>query len=283
MTEQTSLPELVSSPVCGVERPSRPGELAAFLTAVQFLTRVTIPFSPSASAAALSRCPVYFPLVGGLIGIVTCAALGFGCLFWPVWLAVLVALAVEVRLTGALHEDAVADFCDAFGGGWSRDAVLQILRDSRIGTYGALGLGLAVALRAGATISIIEQLGRQNWVLWSSAVLASCVLGRFVMVVAMFCLPAIPARESLSRDMGGQIDIRALLTASCWMLLGVSPLIVQLPIHALVCVSALVPFVRWFIALVRRRLGGMTGDCLGCLCYCTMVIVLLVCAARWNP
>lgn len=298
MTDQSVIPEpAANSPNHAAESPDfgevgpqlvslsseRPGRCAAFVTAVQFLTRVPLSTPEPVSAAVLSRCPVYFPVVGGLIGVVTSVVLGIAGLFWPVWLAVMAALAVEARLTGAFHEDAVADFCDAFGGGWTRDDVLRILKDSRIGSFGALGLGMAVALRTGAMIEVIQQAGRHNWLVWSSAIVASCAIGRFVMVVLMISVPLVPSRESLSRDLGRQLKLRDLLTASIWMLPFVLPFFIQLPVQAAICVVALVPIVIWFMTLVRRRLGGITGDCLGCICYGSMVVVLLAAAARWNP
>jgi adenosylcobinamide-GDP ribazoletransferase len=283
VTDQSSIPEHAANPPDHLAPPEWSGECAAFVTAVQFLTRVPLPTSVPVSAAVLSRCPVYFPVVGGLIGVVTSVVLGIACLFWPVWLAVIVALAVEARLTGAFHEDAVADFCDAFGGGWTRDDVLRILKDSRIGSFGALGLGLAVALRAGAMIEVIQHVGRHNWLAWSSAIVASCAIGRFVIVVVMVSVPPVPSRESLSRDIGRQLKWRDLLTASIGMLPLVLPFIIKMPLQAAICVAALVTMVIWFMTLVRRRLGGITGDCLGCICYGSMVVVLLATAARWNP
>lgn len=283
MTEQTTIPEAMASPPEHPVTTERAGEWAAFGTAVQFLTRVPWPTTELPSAAELSRCPVYFPVVGGLIGLVTSVALGIGCLLWPAWLAVLVALAIEARLTGAFHEDAVADFCDAFGGGWTREDVLRILKDSRIGSYGALGLGMAVALRAGAMLEIIQQSGRHNWLVWGSAIVASSAIGRFVIVVVMACVPPVASRESLSRDIGCQLNFRDLLASTCWMLPIILPYVVQLPVQAMVSAVALMPIVIWFMGMVRRRLGGMTGDCLGCIGYASMVVMLLVTAARWNP
>ena len=95
--------------------------------------------------------------------------------FWPIGLAVVIGLAFEALLTGAFHEDAVADFCDAFGGGWTRDDILRILKDSRVGSFGALGLILAVALRGGA----IATLETDRLI---AAVTASAALGRWAIL-----------------------------------------------------------------------------------------------------
>ena len=260
------------------EQPSR---WAAFAAAVQFLTRIPLPAGSHASPAALRRCPVYFPLVGALIGVVTTVVVGATSLVWPVWLAVLIALAVEARLTGALHEDAVADFCDAFGGGWTRDDVLTILKDSRIGTYGALGLGLAVTLRAGATFEIVHRAGQENWLVWSSALVASCAVGRWVVVLVMVCAAPVARRESLSRDVGSQLTRGDLLVATLWTIPVVAFFAIHFPFQAAFAATLLVPTVWWFLRLVQRRIGGITGDCLGSIAYVSQVLVLLAAAARW--
>src|SRR5687767_10570761 len=118
----------------------------SFIAAVQFLTRLPLATDSPVTPKALQRSPIFFPLVGAFIGLFTASVVGVACLVWPIWIAVLLALAIELRLTGAIHEDGVADFCDAFGGGWSREEILLILKDSRIGTYGALGIFVAIAL-----------------------------------------------------------------------------------------------------------------------------------------
>lgn len=283
MTAHSSIPEHAAiAPDLSVPA-ERAGQWAAFGTAVRFLTRVPLPTKEPVSAAALSRCPIYFPVVGGLIGIVTSVVIGIACLFWPVSLAVIIALAIEARLTGAFHEDAVADFCDAFGGGWTRDDVLRILKDSRIGSYGALGLGLAVAMRIGAMIELIQQAGRYNWLVWSSVIVASCAIGRFIIVVIIVNVPPVSSRESLSRDIGHQLRFQDLIAASIGMLPFVLPFIILRPMHAVICLFALIATVIWFMKLVRRRLDGITGDCLGFICYFSMVVMLLVATARWNP
>src|SRR5262249_6511285 len=163
-----------------------------FTTAVEFLTQV--PLSCTAkrkTEAELRRCPRYFPLVGALIGVHTAVLAGVFTRLWPTWLAALVALSAEARLTGALHEDGVADFCDAFGGGWKRDDVLRILKDSRIGSFGALGLFFAVSIRAGAIGVLIDHEGAANWPAWGSAIVASTSVARWIGVLAVACIPPV--------------------------------------------------------------------------------------------
>lgn len=270
--------------------PAAPGEeaslWAAFLASVQFLTRVPIATRAPTPAAALHRCPLFFPLVGGLIGIVTVGTIAVGCLVWPVWLAVLVALAVEAALTGAMHEDAVADFCDAFGGGWTREQVLAILKDSRIGTYGALALLLSVAIRGAATVAIILECGRDNWLAWGSAIVAAATIGRWVMVLAMVRVPPLPRPNSLTREIGRRLAGKDLVAATLTAVPFVMCFAYLHPLNSLVAVGLVPAGVWWLLATIWRRLGGMTGDCLGCLGYVSQVLVLLAAAINgdmWGP
>ena len=151
----------------------------SLLVAVQFLTRLPTPNVAMGDEAErrkiLGRSAAYFPLVGALIGAMTGATIRLAGQFWPIGLAIVIGLAFEALLTGAFHEDAVADFCDAFGGGWTRDDILRILKDSRVGSFGALGLGLAVALRGGA----IATLETDRLI---AAVTASATLGRWAIL-----------------------------------------------------------------------------------------------------
>jgi adenosylcobinamide-GDP ribazoletransferase len=262
------------------ERPSR---WLVFVAAVRFLTRVRLSCGAPTASNALGHCPVYFPLVGALIAILVAALTGLGALIWPPWLAVLAALAFEAWLTGALHEDALADFCDAFGGGHTRDQVLAILEDSRIGAFGALGLLFAVSLRTGAMMTLVIQWGVAGWPLWSSAFIASSAMGRWVMVLAMGLCAPLAGRESLSRTIGGALARRERVESGLWALAAIAPFAVLLPLQFLFAVALLIPVVGGLLHLVRRKLGGMTGDCLGCVGYVSQVVVLLAAAATKQP
>jgi adenosylcobinamide-GDP ribazoletransferase len=254
-----------------------------FAAAVQFLTRIPLSSGEPPAAGELARCPVFFPLVGALIGVFTAVAAGLGALVWPPWLAVVLAMAFEAVLTGALHEDGLADFCDAFGGGRTRDQTLAILKDSRIGAFGALGLLVAVSLRAGAMMTLIDQWGVEGWPLWCSAFVASSAVGRYVMVLAMALVPPVAGRESLARTVGSTLSRWVLVASSFWVFLATAPFVVFLPVQSLVAVLLLFPAVGGLLLVVRRRLAGITGDCLGCIGYIGQIVVLLAAAARKQP
>ena len=115
------------------------------LAAAAFLTR--LPLAQGGAGEELGRAARYFPLVGAGVGLAAAALFAAAVSVLPLTVSVILSVGATVLLTGALHEDGLADTCDAFGGGASREEVFRILADSRIGTYGALGLVLVLALK----------------------------------------------------------------------------------------------------------------------------------------
>jgi adenosylcobinamide-GDP ribazoletransferase len=253
--------------------PARPWH--AFMAAVQFLTRVPVPggmHRPGATPALLTEAVAWFPLVGALIGLATATVVSGSDRLWPLSIAVLVALACEALLTGGFHEDAVADCCDAFGGGWTRDDVLRILKDSRVGSYGVLGLGLAVALRATGIAALPGET-------LFPAVIASATLGRWGIIVLMLAVPPVPKRDGLAKDVGERATPFALALATLLTIPGVAWWGWQSPARLAVAWLVVALAMLAWGAYVRSRLGGITGDCLGTGCYLGQLLVLLVAAA----
>ena len=180
----------------------------AFLTAVQFLTRIPVPGAMSGSMvqtqSALQASVVYFPLVGVLIGLSTTLTFCVSSYFWSPWIAAILAIAAEAILTGAFHEDALADATDALGGGWTREQVLEILKDSRHGTYGVLALVVGVSLR----IALIANLG---WPMAWLAIPFSSGIGRWSILIMMHGLEPISDRHTMARDVGAKPGARTIL------------------------------------------------------------------------
>jgi adenosylcobinamide-GDP ribazoletransferase len=250
-------------------------QVRAFLAAVHFLTRIPVPRlgrDSDEAATAMRRGRIYFPLVGGLVGLSTAGIIVAASLLWNIWLAVAIGLTWEAWLTGAFHEDAVADFCDAFGGGWTREQVREILKDSRVGSFGALGLMLAVLLRASALTSLPTM-----DLLVAGA--AAGALGRWLGLLVATLAPALPGHPGLARSLGTNLAgwevVLGLLTA----LPAVVPLSLLEPVRTAAAFGGLALFLCWFVLYVRKRLGGATGDCLGFACYAGQLIVLLAASA----
>ena len=220
-----------------------------FLDAAAFLTRVPVgrrPDGPPPSAAVR-----WFPVVGGLVGLATAAV------YWGgEWLAgpavgAAVAVAVQVLITGAFHEDGLADTADA-AGGWSREERFRILDDPRHGTYGVLALVLAIAVRIAAVGALSTDAA---WVVLP----AVHALSRGAAVALMGLVPpasqhglgASSVRVLDGRDVGAGVALAAIAGAA---LLGTW----VLPAVAVVAVVGLA-----MAAYARRTLGGIAGDLLG--------------------
>ncbi|WP_066481246.1 MULTISPECIES: adenosylcobinamide-GDP ribazoletransferase [unclassified Sphingomonas] len=249
--------------------------------AVQFLTRLPVPGTASLTAAqvatGLVRAVAWFPLVGALVGAITAAVALAAAQLWPPVVAVLIALAIEARLTGAFHEDAVADFCDAFGGGSTPEDVRRILKDSRIGSYGSVGLILAIGLRAALSVAILTTL--TPWVA-SAALIGAATFGRLVVVVMMTIIAPAPGGTGLAKDVGTGVGAATLMRATATAIPGLAAVALFQPVAfiAAICIAGV--FCLWLRGLLRRRIGGSTGDCLGFAAYMGQLILLLAAAAR---
>lgn len=240
-----------------------------FLAAIQFLTRVRVPAGPY-QADTLSRAVKFFPVVGLLIG--TGAAL-LRFLLSPHLPALVVALLVVVYLvviTGCLHEDGFADAVDGFGGGWEREKILSIMRDSRIGSYGATALALSLLGR----VLLIASLPPANAGMY---LISSHVLCRWTTLPLSFYLA--PARDRSEAETDGQGARIARLTTHGTLIFG--SLFAFGIVAVLLRSRALLPvLVSMGMTLItafyyRRRIGGVTGDCFGATNQLTEIAVYL--------
>jgi adenosylcobinamide-GDP ribazoletransferase len=231
---------------------------AQLLDAVRFLTILPVPDADRAPDPDwLTRAMTFFPIVGVGIGVLSAAALLLGnSLFGPT-LGALLAVTTSIAVTGALHEDGIADVFDAFGGGWTVERRLEIMKDSRIGTYGTLALGLSVALRVAA----LAQLP-----MW--AALAALVAGH----AAARATPSFVTRKmsyagNLATmkigyaDAAMRKDERVLMLISA--ALAALPLLLVSPVAALIGLGCGATLATALAAWAKRLIGGYTGDVLG--------------------
>lgn len=236
-------------------------QLELFFTALGFFTRLPIPAWVPWSPQRLTDAGRYLPLVGWVVGaIAALSVLGFA-LILPPSLAVLLSMALTIRVTGAFHEDGFADSCDGLGGGWDKEQVLAIMKDSRIGSYGAVTLVLVVGLK----IALTALLAERGAALAAIAVLYAHVLSRAAPLDVMWGLPYIgDADGSKSKPLAESITRESIWTGLAWALPALG-----LMWWALGLWQIAVAIVPWMIALgqmrrlLLRRLEGFTGDTLG--------------------
>ena len=247
-------------------------ELRLFLTALQFLTRVPVPAWVGFEPAWVNQSARHFPAVGLCVGAVAALVLAAGhALFTPV-VAVGLSMAASVLLTGAFHEDGFADTCDALGGPVSRERALAIMKDSRIGAYGAVGLALMLGLKAATLASMPLALA-------VPALLFAHTASRAAAVMLIRWLPyAGDIAHAKAKPMAQRVDLIGVVVAWCWVLAVGAVIVWHRPAQLVALSIALVIVgvgLMWCAHWLRRRLGGYTGDALGATQQITELLALL--------
>lgn len=226
--------------------------LRQFLLAIQFLTRLPVPNRLATTEAELGRAAAFFPLVGVIVGGSTAGVYLLAARVVSPPVAILLALVFAAFITSGFHEDGLADTFDGLGGGWTKDRALEIMRDSRIGAYGALAL---IFLILGKFITLTE-LGSEH--VWRWLIVAH-VAARWTVLPLCKWLPyARP--EGQGKLVAKQITSIALLIGSLTFLLT----LLLFPWRTAIIALAMTIVVTFLSGLYyKRRLGGITGDCLG--------------------
>ncbi len=239
-------------------------ERPVFLLAVQFLTRIPVS-DPGYTPDRMAATPRWHPGVGVLVGALTGAVFVVASWGLPPLVAVLVSTAISLLLTGCFHEDGFADACDGLGGGQTRERALEIMKDSRIGTYGAAGLGMMLAGKVAALTALVP-LAPLFWVL-----VAGHAVSRASSVLVI-------ARSTYVRDHGTGKPVADGITGDGLRFAVVSAALAAVPLLLALGPLALATGLlglamgHW---LMRRafesKLGGYTGDCLGAVQQCSEV------------
>lgn len=229
-------------------------EVIAFLGAIRFFTRIPIPDTVPHSPEGLNHSARYFPAVGILIGILSAAVFGLANLLYPEPVCIVIAMAASIYLTGAFHEDGLSDMADGLGGGWDKMRILEIMKDSRIGNYGAITITFALLAKF-----VLLNAFSASWI--PLLLISGHAFSRYCSVLIMAGMTYV--REdalSKSKPLATQFSRNALLVASVF---GLLPLLL-LPLNASMTgalAGALITI--WLGRKLQKWLGGYTGDCLG--------------------
>lgn len=248
-----------------MSRP-RPVDLAI---ALSLLSRVPVPLDHAAAGARTAQAAWAYPLVGAALAALA-GGIGWGLstLGLPPGPVAGLVIAVQILLTGALHEDGLADSADGLWGGWDKARRLEIMRDSRIGAYGVLALGLGVLLRWSCLAALLS-LGGPGAML--AALVAAGAVSRAAMVAVMASLPF--AREDGLSHSVGRVPRWAAIGAGLIMV-GIAG--IALGPAALFAVIAGLLSAEAARRLAFRRIGGQTGDILGATQQLAEIACLLV-------
>ena len=241
-----------------------------FFTALAFFTRIPCMAWASSSEDDLNHAIRYFPLVGIIVGSVAATVFWLAGNILPQALAVLLSMGATLFLTGAFHEDGLADAADGLGGGWSPEQILTIMKDSRVGSYGVVALVMVLLIK-------FQSLTALDAGLIPAILVAGHALSRFAAVLLI-------AVQNYVRETGKAKPLAQKITPSECLLaagFGLAPLAL-LPAKTLFALSGVMLIWFWFSRNLRQQLGGYTGDCLGAmqqLCEAGFYLGVLACSS----
>jgi adenosylcobinamide-GDP ribazoletransferase len=260
-------------------------ELHIFFTALMFYTRIPCPKNIDHNPDYLNKATRYFPLIGWIVGSISFLAFYVFSLFLSVETAVILAFIASILTTGAFHEDGFADVCDGFGGGWTKEKILLIMKDSAIGAYGAIGLVLLFLLKFKLLSESIVLFQIQD----STALFQIFLL--FVSAHALSRLAAISIifTHEYSRD-DSSSKSKPIAKSNTWkeilgsFFFGLVPLLV-LSYFKYQILLVLIPvfLTRYFLArYFQKWIDGYTGDCLGATQQVCEVVYYLALLLVWK-
>lgn len=229
-------------------------EINIFFTAIMFFTRIPCPKHIDHSFKNLSESRKYFPLVGTLVGL--CVAVIFYLfqyIFNPAT-SIIVSTIFSVLLTGAFHEDGLADLFDGIGGGWTKEQILEIMKDSRLGTFGSVSLFLILLLK----ISLLIEIDNSKIIFIS--LVSAHTMSRFVATIIVQKMDYVQEDQNSKAKPIAIKKFNPLKQALSS--LPIAFLIILYPPNTIPYLLAILPLI-YLIPLFNKKLGGYTGDCLG--------------------
>ncbi|NAS30307.1 adenosylcobinamide-GDP ribazoletransferase [Flavobacteriaceae bacterium R38] len=248
-------------------------EIHIFFTALMFFTRIPCPKWVGHSPDYLSKSAKYFSLVGIIVGSIGALVFYVSSFIFSTSIALLLSMTATIYATGAFHEDGFADVCDGLGGGWTKEKILLIMKDSRLGTYGVIGLILILLLKFTA-------LGEINPVYIPAAIIAGHSLSRFIATTLIFTHPYVrDTDDSKAKPAAKDITLTMVIISGFF---GVIPLLLfKTPIVFLTLTPMYLS--KMFLGVkFKKWLGGQTGDCAGAVQQLSEVIFYLSLIALWK-
>ncbi len=243
-----------------------------FKIAIGFFTRLPIKFDQNHAPYPFIKTVWAFPLAGFVIGLL--AALIFAIadiLGINIWIGAFLTIGATAIITGALHEDGLADFFDGIWGGDNAKRRLEIMRDSNIGTYGALALIIATGLKFSSIINI-----NMSYIL--SSLIAAHIFSRAILPIIMYHMD-MAGKTGLAASFGKPNKILSLIA----LFIGVFAIIILLGIKASAIIIITISMVIFLmVRLVKNKIGGYNGDILGMIQQICEIIILICCSVQFS-
>ena len=253
-----------------------------FLIALMFYTRIPIRMNIGYTDEKLNASTRYFPLIGYIVGMLSFIGFYLAHFILPIELAILSSFVVGILTTGAFHEDGLADFFDGFGGGWTTDKILDIMKDSRVGTYGMVATIVQLAVKFYALfhlINIMLPFGME-WIFLLFIIYHS--LARFTAIQLCFLLDYVRLDEtSKAKPIAKKQSWKEILGVYSFGLIPMIFLLIQFPIFIGVFIP-IIFLIFYFKSYLKKWIGGYTGDCLGAIEQIAEGVILVSILALWK-
>ncbi|MFC5045971.1 adenosylcobinamide-GDP ribazoletransferase [Aquimarina hainanensis] len=248
-------------------------EIHIFLTAIMFFTRIPCPSWVHHQKEYQKKSIRYFSLIGGIIGGLSAAVFYASSFVFSKEISIILAMITSIYSTGAFHEDGFADVCDGLGGGWNKKKILEIMKDSRIGTYGSIGIVSILALKFYALHAID--------IAYIPLVLVSGhMLSRFIATTLMYTLPYAREEESSKvKTTATDISISSLLING---FIGIFPLFLFQNLWLFISILTMYISKMYLAKKFKKWIGGQTGDCAGAVQQVSEVIYYLTIISIWK-
>lgn len=238
-------------------------ELEYFFAALRFFTRLPVPSWVGHSSEQLNHASRYFPLMGIIVGTIGAAITLFASFILPASMAIILGMVATILTTGAFHEDGFADAVDGFGGGYEKLRILEIMKDSRVGSYGVIAMTLLLLAKF---IALLEIASAHSLVLLAAVLISGHAISRLASTTLLYFLDYVREDQlSKSKPLSTQLTRCELLIATAFGVLPTVSLCYLWPDHySLIMAIVLVMLTTaWAARYFKQHIGGYTGDCLG--------------------
>jgi adenosylcobinamide-GDP ribazoletransferase len=242
-------------------------ELKIFFAALTFFTRLPSPYSyDNFDEGLLNRSARYFPLVGWIVGGICAFIVWLSVQFLPHSVSIILSMGIGVMVTGAFHEDGFADSCDGFGGGWTKERILEIMKDSRIGSYGTIGILLMLLFK-------YLLLSEMPIHLLPLIIIAGHSVSRFASTHTIYTHNYVGnSASSKAKPLCSEITSKEMFVA---FIFGLVPLCLLNNYRLFFTLIPVIITKWWLTRYFNKWIGGYTGDCLGAIQQVTEVVFYL--------
>jgi adenosylcobinamide-GDP ribazoletransferase len=257
-------------------------EIKIFFTALMFYTRIPCPKNIDHSPEYINKATRYFPLIGWIVGAISFLIFWLSSFVFDTNIAVLFSLIAGVLVTGAFHEDGLADVFDGFGGGWTKEKILEIMKDSRIGAYGVIALIFLFALKFFSLSGLLLKVISTNYVLVALLFICYHSLARLTAVNIVFTSQYSREDEtSKAKPIAKSHSFKEVIGAYFF---GLLPLVFLCLSNLNYCFVLLPLFLLYYFSkrYFQKWIDGYTGDCLGAVEQLAECVILLTFLALWK-